>query len=238
MNEIDELSVKIFADGADKATMMDMNNRPYIKGLTTNPSLMKKAGIKDYSKFCKEILKEVSTKPISFEVFSDEFDEMEKQAYEISSWGNNVYVKIPVMNTKKINSYKLIKKLTDDGIKVNVTAVMTMEQIKNTASVLNANVPSYLSVFAGRIADTGVDPLPIMKDAVDILKFTNKAELIWASPRELFNIIQADKIGCHVITVTDSILNKLKMLGYDLDIYSLDTVKMFYKDSIDAGYTI
>tara|TARA_B100001559_G_scaffold305565_1_gene295983 strand:- start:114 stop:830 length:717 start_codon:yes stop_codon:yes gene_type:complete len=238
MNKIDELSVKIFADGADKATMMDMNNRPYIKGLTTNPSLMKKAGIKDYSKFCKEILKEVSTKPISFEVFSDEFDEMEKQAYEISSWGNNVYVKIPVMNTKKINSYKLIKKLTDDGIKVNVTAVMTMEQIKNTASVLNANVPSYLSVFAGRIADTGVDPLPIMKDAVDILKFTNKAELIWASPRELFNIIQADKIGCHVITVTDSILNKLKMLGYDLDIYSLDTVKMFYKDSIDAGYTI
>jgi transaldolase len=238
MNKIDELTVKIFADGADKKGMVEMYGKPYIKGLTTNPTLMRKAGITDYKAFAKEILAEIKDKPLSFEVFSDDFSEMERQALEITSWGDNVYVKIPVTNTKKENSYLLIRKLTEKKVKLNVTALMTLEQVRDVAAVLDPHVPSYVSIFAGRIADTGRDPVPLMAAAVEILKVVPASELIWASPRELLNIFQADSIGCHVITVTNDILKKLSLIGYDLVDYSLDTVKMFYNDALAAGYKL
>jgi transaldolase len=238
MKKIEDLKVKIFADGADKAGMLEMYEKPFVKGLTTNPTLMNKAGITDYKAFCKDILTSINDKPISFEVFSDDFAEMERQALEIASWGDNVYVKIPITNTKREVSYSLVKKLADQKVKLNVTALMTLDQVRSTVSALNPNIPSYVSVFAGRIADTGYDPVPLMTTAVEILKATPEAELIWASPRELLNIFQADEIGCHVITVTNDILKKLSLVGYDLDLYSLDTVKMFYKDAISAGYRI
>ena len=238
MKKIEQLKVKIFADGADKAGMLEMYEKPFVKGLTTNPTLMKKAGITDYRAFCKDILTSIKDKPLSFEVFSDDFSEMERQALEIASWGENVYVKIPVTNTKQEACYDLVKRLAAKKVKLNVTALMTLDQVKNVVASLDPNVPSYVSVFAGRVADTGYDPLPMMAQAVDILKAAPASELIWASPRELLNIFQADDIGCHVITVTNDILKKLSLVGYDLDQYSLDTVKMFYKDALDAGFKL
>lgn len=238
MKIVDQLRVKIFADGADQQAMLEMNSKPHIQGLTTNPTLMKKAGITDYRSFCKDILKQIKEKPISFEVFSDDFSEMERQAMEIASWGNNVYVKIPVTNTQRQPSYDLVKTLVARGVKVNVTAIMTLSQVQHVAEALDATIPSYVSVFAGRIADTGRDPVPLMKEALGLLRALPSAELIWASPRELLNIFQADEIGCHVITVTHDILKKLTMVGYDLDDYSLDTVKMFYADAVAAGYKL
>jgi transaldolase len=238
MKRVENLKVQIFADGADKVGMLEMYKKSFIKGLTTNPTLMKKAGIKDYEAFAKDILSEVKDKSISFEVFSDEIDEMEKQALKIATWGENVYVKIPVTNTKGIPTYSLIKKLSDNGVKVNVTAIMTLEQVRDVVLSLNSNVPSYVSVFAGRIADTGVDPVPLMSAAVKITSLNSKAEVIWASPRELLNIFQADEIGCQVITVTNDILKKLELVDYDLSSYSLDTVKMFYNDASAAGYSL
>lgn len=238
MTKIDDLKIKIFADGADKEGMLEMYSRPYIQGLTTNPTLMKKAGITDYRSFCKDILTSIKDKPLSFEVFSDDFLEMERQALEIASWGDNVYVKIPVTNTNQETCYELVNNLTAKKVKVNVTALMTLTQVRDVTAALNPEVPSYVSVFAGRIADTGRDPVPLMAEAVDMLKVAPAAELIWASPRELLNIFQADKIGCQVITVTSDIINKLKLTGYDLDEYSLDTVKMFYNDAVAAGYRL
>lgn len=238
MNRIEKLKVQIFADGADKAGMLEMYNKPFIKGLTTNPTLMKKAGIKDYEAFAKDILHDVTDKSISFEVFSDDLDEMEKQALKIATWGENVYVKIPVTNTKGSPTYSLIKKLSDKGVKVNVTAIMTLEQVRDVVLSLNQNVPSYVSVFAGRIADTGVDPVPLMSAAVQITSMNAKAEVIWASPRELLNIFQADEIGCQIITVTNDILKKLELVDYNLNSYSLDTVKMFYNDALSAGFSL
>ena len=238
MKNLENLNIMIFADGADKSGMLEMYSKSYIKGLTTNPTLMRKANILDYKVFCKDILKSINDKPISFEVFSDDFSEMERQALEIASWGENVYVKIPITNTKQEGCFKLLEKLGRNDVKLNITAIMTIEQIKQTIDVLNPNVPSYISVFAGRIADTGRDPIPIMSEAIEILKKNSKSELIWASPREILNIFQAEDIGCHIITVTNDILKKLNLLNYDLKTYSLDTVKMFYNDAINAGYKL
>jgi len=238
MKKVEDLKVKIFADGADKAGMLEMYAKPFIKGLTTNPTLMKKAGITDYRAFCKDILTVIKDKPLSFEVFSDDFSEMERQAMEIASWGENVYVKIPVTNTKQEPCYALVKKLAAQKVKLNVTALMTITQVRDVVASLNPNVPSYVSVFAGRIADTGFDPVPMMTEAVEILRVAPASELIWASPRELLNIFQADEIGCQVITVTNDILKKLSLVGYNLDEYSLDTVKMFYKDATEAGFKL
>jgi len=233
-----KLKIKIFSDGADKRNMVEMYEKEFIRGLTTNPTLMKQAGIKDYKSFCLDILKIVKKKPISFEVFSDNFESMEKQALEISKWGENVYVKIPITNTKGESCINSVKKLSSMGIKVNVTAIMTVAQVRSVVEVLNPKIESYISIFAGRIADTGVDPINTMKQALKIMKSQPKSELIWASPRELLNIFQGDQIGCHIITVTNDIIKKLNMIGYDLDAYSLDTVKMFYNDSVLAGYKL
>jgi transaldolase len=238
MKNVEDLKVKIFADGADKTGMLEMYAKSFVKGLTTNPTLMKKAGITDYRAFCKDILTSIKDKPLSFEVFSDDFSEMERQAMEIASWGENVYVKIPVTNTKQETSYALVKKLAEQKVKLNVTALMTLGQVRDVIASLNPSIPSYVSVFAGRVADTGVDPVPVMAKAVEMLKVAPAAELIWASPRELLNIFQADEIGCQVITVTNDILKKLSLVGYDLDEYSLDTVKMFYKDAVEAGFKL
>jgi transaldolase len=238
MNNLNELKIKIFADGANKQEMLDMNSKSYISGLTTNPTLMKKEGITDYRAFCKDILSSIKDKPLSIEVFSDDFTEMEKQALEIAGWGDNVYVKIPVTNTKGESSYSLVSTLSSKGVQLNVTALMTLDQVKNVMDVLDPLVASYISVFAGRIADTGVDPIPIMAKSVEIIKPKQNIELIWASPRELLNVIQADDIGCHIITVTNDIIKKLKLIGYNLNDYSLDTVKMFYNDAVEAGYKL
>ncbi len=238
MEAIKNLKVKIFADGADKAGMLEMYRKPYIKGFTTNPTLMRKAGITDYRAFAKDILLDIHDRSISFEVFSDEFDEMERQAMEIASWGEQVYVKIPVMNTRSETSYDLINKLSHAGVKLNVTAIMTQDQVENVINNVSSDTPCYVSVFAGRIADTGRDPLPLMIESVNMLKSKPKAELIWASPRQLFNIFDADNIGCQIITVTNRILNKLSQIGYDLNDYSLDTVKMFYDDAQLAGFKL
>lgn len=236
--KLDDLKIKLFADGADKNDMLAMNSNPIISGLTTNPTLMKKAGIHNYETFCKDILEHISAKSISFEVFSDDLDEMEIQAKKISSWGENVYVKIPITNTRREFTYEIIDRLSDDGVKLNITALMTLDQVRGVISALNSDVESYISVFAGRIADTGIDPTPIMKESLEIMKANNKSELIWASPRELFNVIEANNIGCHIITATTDILKKLDLLNYNLDEYSLDTVKMFYQDAVEAGYKI
>ena len=233
-----KFKVKIFADGAEKNGMLEMYNNPLISGFTTNPTLMNKVGIKDYKEFAKDILVSISDMPISFEVFSDEFEDMERQAIEIASWGENVYVKIPITNTKGESSIEFIRKLSENGVKVNVTAIMTIDQVKDLLPALKNSPGSYVSVFAGRIADAGVDPLPIMKEVVEMLKDFANIELIWASPRELFNIVQADEIGCHIITVTNDILKKLPTIGKDLNEFSLDTVKMFYNDAKSAGFTI
>ena len=238
MKTLHALKVKIFADGADKAGMLEMYAKPYIKGLTTNPTLMRKAGISDYRAFAKDILSAIPDRPISFEVFSDDLREMERQAMEIAGWGGNVYVKIPVMNTEREPSYALVRSLAARGVKVNVTALMTLAQVRDTVAALDADVPSYVSVFAGRIADTGRDPVPLMAAAVELLSIKPAAELIWASPRELLNIFQADDIGCHVITVTNDLLKKLPLVGKDLHEYSLDTVQMFRNDAVAAGFQL
>jgi transaldolase len=230
--------VKIFSDGADTKEMIEMAQLPYIQGLTTNPTLMKKSGITNYEKFALEVLGEIKNKPISFEVFSDDFDEMEVQAKKIASWGENVYVKIPVSNTLGKPTSELIKKLTDSGIKVNVTAVMTINQVKVILENLNPQTKSYISIFAGRIADTGRDPMPMMVEALNEIKEFPSTELIWASPRELLNVIQADQINCHIITATKDILNKLLLIGKSLEEYSLETVKMFRNDAILANYSL
>ena len=238
MKQVKDLKIKIFSDGADKKDMLEMNNNMLIKGLTTNPSLMKKAGIKDYKVFAKDILATIKKKPISFEVFSDDFSEMEKQSMEIASWGENVYVKIPITNTKKESSVKLIKLLSEKKVKLNITAIMNLDQVKSVMSVLNHTVPSIVSVFAGRVADTGRDPVPLMTQCLKETKNNQNAELLWASSRELLNIFQAEEIGCHIITLTKDIIKKLEKVGYDLEEYSLDTVKDFYNDALNAKYKI
>jgi transaldolase len=238
MNTIDKLRVKIFADGADKAGMLEMNAKPHIKGLTTNPTLMRKAGVSDYRAFARDILELIRDKPISFEVFSDDFNEMERQAMEIASWGKNVYVKIPVTNTRAESSGDLIRRLASRRVQLNVTALMTLQQVHDVVDALDKDTPSYVSVFAGRIADTGRDPIPLMHAAVELLAVNANAELIWASPRELLNIFHADQIGCHVITVTNDILKKLELVGKDLQDYSLDTVKMFRNDAVAANFRL
>lgn len=232
------MNIKIFSDGADKETMIKMSKTPLISGLTTNPSLMRKSGIKNYEKFSLDILSEIKNKPISFEVFSDDLKEMEKQALKISSWGENVFVKIPITNTKGESTYNLIENLSEKGVKINATAIMTIEQVeKIIPSMINCH-SGYISIFAGRIADTGVDPLPIMKEAVDLVENYQNLKILWASSREVYNIIQADKIGCHIITVTNEIFNKMSMLGKDLNELSLETVKMFYNDSLESGFKL
>ena len=233
-----ELKVKLFADGADKDGMLEMYANPLISGFTTNPTLMKVAGVVDYKSFAQEILSHINDKPISFEVFSDEFDEMENQALDIASWASNVNVKIPITNTKSESSVNLINKISEKGVSVNVTAMMTVEQVKSVLPGLSNGPGGYVSVFAGRIADAGQDPLPIMSEVVEILQNHPNVELIWASPRELFNVVQADSIGCHIITATNNILKKLPTLGKDLIQFSLETVKMFYDDATQAGYSI
>jgi len=238
INNIDDLRIKIFADGAEKKGMLEMYAKSYIQGFTTNPTLMRKSGISDYRLFARDILQLIPDKPISFEVFSDDFDEMEKQALEIASWGKNVYVKVPITNTKGEQSIALVKKLSENGVKVNVTAILTLDQVRDVVLNVAPETSCFISVFAGRIADTGRDPVPAMAAAVELLKLKPNAELIWASPRELLNIIQADHIGCHVITVTNDILKKLELRGKDLREYSLDTVKMFYKDASEARFDL
>lgn len=232
------LKVKLFADGADLSAIKEMYANPLIRGFTTNPTLMRKAGIADYKAFAKEVLAEIPDRPISFEVFADDFDAMEQQAYEIASWGKNVNVKIPVTNTKRQFSGPLIERLAKAGVQLNITAILTLDQVRRVTQCLAPQTPASVSVFAGRIADTGRDPVPLMAEAVKILKARPRAELIWASPRELLNIFQADSIGCQIITATNDILKKLNLVGKDLADYSLETVEMFYKDATAAGYKI
>jgi transaldolase len=232
------LRTKIFGDGAELDGMLALYRNPYIKGFTTNPTLMRKAGVTDYREFAKQVVAAIPDRPISFEVFSDEFAEMERQALEIATWGEHVYVKIPVTNTRREPAYDLIHRLSHRGVRVNVTAIMTLTQVRAVVDALVGGAPSNVSVFAGRIADTGRDPVPLMTEAVKILEAEASAELIWASPRELLNIFQADAIGCHIITVTHDLLKKLSLTGKDLDNYSLETVKMFYDDAKAAGFSL
>jgi len=238
MKAVADLRVKIFGDGADLPRMIELYSLPWIRGFTTNPTLMNKARIRDYRAFAKEVIAAIPDRPLSFEVFSDEFVEMERQAREIATWGSNVYVKIPVTNTRREPASDLIGRLAHAGVQVNVTAVMTLQQVRDVVEQLRGGAASCVSVFAGRIADTGRDPLPIMREAVSILRAEPRAELIWASPRELLNIFQADDIGCHIITVTHDILSRLRNVGRDLDDYSLETVRMFYDDARKAGLAL
>lgn len=267
--KVSDLKIKLFADGADKDSILELAKKalvqavpsgpsvgempgrialakaglglqatPFITGFTTNPTLMRKAGVTDYAAFAKEILSEIKDRPISFEVFSDEFNEMERQARIINSWADNVYVKIPITNTKRESAFNLVKKLASEGIKQNVTAILSLEQVKHIIPALGTKIPAIISVFAGRIADTGRDPMPIMKKALEMIKPYQNIELLWASPRELLNIVQANEIGCHIITATPDILKKLDTVGYDLEEFSLDTVKMFYDDGQKVGYRL
>jgi transaldolase len=239
MRSLNDLKVQIYADGADKAGILDLYAKPYIKGLTTNPSLMKKAGIKDYEAFARDILQTVTAKPISLEVFSDEFSEMKRQGLKIAAWGKNVYVKIPITNSRGESSIPLIRELAAQRVQLNVTAILTVAQVQAVAAVLNPAVPSVVSVFAGRIADTGVDPMPLMRECRAVLAGHPKAELLWASVREVLNILQAEASGCAIVTVPHDILGKAaKMLGMDLTALSLDTVKMFANDAAAVGYTL
>lgn len=238
MKPVDKLRVKLFADGADFDGIMKMHANPLIKGFTTNPTLMRKAGITDYEAFSRKLLGAITDRPVSLEVFADEFDEMERQALAIASWGRNVNVKIPVTNTRREFAGPLIRKLSAAGVVLNVTALLTLDQVRAVTDALAADTPAIISVFAGRIADTGTDPVPVMAEAVRIMRAKPKAELIWASPRELLNIFQADEVGCHIITATNDILGKLALVGKDHDDYSLETVQMFYRDASAAGYSI
>ncbi len=235
---IEALRIKIFADGAEKASILELYKQPFIKGFTTNPTLMRKAGVTDYGAFAKEILAEIKEMPFSFEVFSDDFDEMERQARIIASWGPNVYVKIPIMNTKGVSSFDLVKKLAADGIKLNVTAILTEAQVKHLLPALNKDVPTIISVFAGRVADTGTDPIPLMEDVAKMLKPFQNYELLWASTRELFNIYQAEYVNADIITVPADILKKTVQIGVDHHELSIQTVKMFYEDGQKVGYTL
>lgn len=232
------LTTKIFADGADRAAILKLAANPLIKGFTTNPTLMRQSGVADYAAFAREILDEISDRPISFEVFADDEQEMERQAKLIAGWGANVYVKIPVTNTAGQSMDALVRRLSHDGIKLNITALMTPAQVKTTCAALAGGAPAFISVFAGRIADTGRDPVPLMSECLRLMFAHKDVELIWASPRELLNVFQADAIGCHVITVTGDLLAKLGNVGRDLDEYSLATVKMFHDDAKGAGYRL
>ena len=236
MTKLDDLNVKIFADGADRAAMLDLYHNPLVEGFTTNPTLMRTAGIADYEAFARDILKAIPNRPISLEVFSDDFTEMEAQARRMASWGENVYVKIPVTNTQGESSVMLVRALAKAGVKQNVTALMTLGQVRDMAAALGSGPSACISVFAGRIADTGRDPVPVMAAAVQLMAVYPQLELIWASPRELLNIFHADQVGCHIITVTHDVLKKLFLVGKDLDEYSLDTVKMFRNDAVKAGF--
>lgn len=238
MKAVADLTVQIFADGADKGSMLELYQNPFIKGFTTNPTLMCKAGIRDYRAFAHDILRAIPDRPISFEVFSDDFIEMERQALEIAGWGNNVYVKIPITNTRGQPSNDLVWRLARAGVKLNVTALLTLDQVRDVSIRLAEGPSSYVSVFAGRIADTGRDPVPVMAAALELLRPFSNLELIWASPRELLNIFQADAIGCHIITVTHDVLKKLALVDKDLHQYSLETVKMFRDDAVNAGYRL
>ena len=233
-----DLRVKIFADGADVKGMVEMYAKPFIKGFTTNPTLMRKAGVADYRAFAREVVSKIPDRPISFEVFSDDFSEMERQAKEIASWGSNVNVKIPVTNTHGEPAYALVKRLAHAGIKLNVTAVFTLEQVRDVVAALDPKTPAYVSVFAGRIADTGRDPMPLMAAAHALVHVHPHAELIWASPRELLNVFHADSVGCDIITVTNDVLAKLSNVGKDLAQFSLETVKMFHDDAVKAGFSL
>ncbi len=233
-----DLKIKLFADGANIEDILDLDKNPFIKGFTTNPTLMKKAGINDYEKFSKDLLEKITNKPISLEVFADDFSEMKKQAFKINSWGENIYVKIPIMNTLGQSSKNLVRELSNEGICLNITAIMTTKQVSEIIDVLNDDVASIISVFAGRVADTGVDPVPHMIKCKEILKNKKKAELLWASPRELLNVFQADSIDCDIITATSDILKKLELVGKDLLEFSNETVKMFRDDALKAGFKI
>jgi len=230
--------VKIFADGANLAEMCELYRNPVIQGFTTNPTLMRKAGIDNYEAFARSVTAAIPDRPISFEVFSDDFAEMERQALKITDWGTNVYVKIPVTNTCGDSSVPLICRLSQMGVKLNVTALMSVAQVQEVSRALTACSSGYISVFAGRVADTGRDPIPMMREAVEILSGRGNLELIWASPREVLNVFQADSIGCHIITATSDILKKLTLVGKDLELYSLETVKMFHDDAVKAGFAI
>jgi len=234
----DRLRIKIFADGADLQSIKQSAANPMVKGFTTNPTLMRAAGVTDYKTFALEVLQTVPDRPVSFEVFADDFQSMEAQAREIASWGHNVYVKIPVTNTKGDFAGPIIASLSRAGVRLNITAVMTLDQVARIGAALAEDTPAVVSVFAGRIADTGRDPVPHMTEALQILRNRPKAELLWASPRELLNIFQANDIGCHIITVTADVIKKLALVGKDLDGYSRETVAMFYKDAVSAGFSI
>jgi transaldolase len=238
MKSVSDLKVQVFADGADKASMLELYRQPYIKGFTTNPTLMRKAGVTDYERFALEILEQIQDRPISFEVFADDEIEMERQAHKIARWASNVYVKIPVTNTRGESMGKLIRRLSADGIQVNATALLALEQVRHIAQALKGGAPSYISVFAGRVADTGRDPVPLMKSALEIMAPEPQMQLVWASPRELLNIFQADEIGCHIITVTSDVLKKISLIGKDLHEYSQETVLMFHDDAARAKYAL
>ena len=233
-----DLAVKIFADGADRASMLASYANPLVAGFTTNPTLMRQAGVTDYRAFARDIVAAIPDRPISFEVFSDEFDDMERQAREIATWGSNVYAKIPVTNTQGKVSYDLVHRLSQDGVKVNVTAIFLLEQVREVAAAVDGGAPCCVSVFAGRIADAGLDYMPVMAESVELLAPNPRAELIWASPREVYNVVQADRIGCHIITCTSNIIKKLPTLGKELGQFSLDTVQTFYADATAAGYSL
>jgi transaldolase len=239
MPSLSELKIQIYADGADKAGILDLYAKPYIKGLTTNPTLMNKAGIKDYEAFARDILQAVTAKPISLEVFSDDFSEMKRQGLKIAGWGKNVYVKIPITNSRGESSIPLIRELAQQEVQLNITAILTLAQVRDVAAALNPAVPSVVSVFAGRIADTGVDPMPLMRECRMLLQGQPKAELLWASVREVINILQAEACGCDIVTVQHDILGKAaKLLGMDLTALSLDTVQMFARDAAAAGFKL
>jgi transaldolase len=234
-----DLPIKIFADGADREGIAALYAKPYIKGLTTNPTLMRKVGIADYEKFARDVLAVVQEKPISFEVLSDEFPEMRRQARKIGRWQENVYVKIPIMNTRGESALPLITELSNEGVKLNITAILTSEQVERVAKSMNREVPGVVSVFAGRVADTGVDPMPLMRDSLRVLRELPRAELLWASAREVLNIFQAAECGCHIVTVPHDLLEKVaKLGGMDLAELSLDTVRMFHRDAVSAGYKL
>lgn len=236
---LEKLPIKIFADGADLEGIIDLYRKPFIKGLTTNPTLMRKVGITDYETFARSVLESVTDKPISFEVFSDEFPEMRRQALKIRDWQENVYVKIPITNTRGDSAIELIAELAAEGVKLNVTAILTPAQVQKVAGALNQKIPSVVSVFAGRVADTGVDPLPLMKESLGLLSALPTAELLWASVREVLNIFQAADCGCHIVTVPHDILSKAtKLGGMNLEELSLDTVRMFYQDAASAGFKL
>jgi transaldolase len=235
---VDALTTKIFADGADLEQILALAANPRIKGFTTNPSLMWKAGLTDYTEFAHRLLEKITDHPVSFEVFADDAREINRQARQISKWGSNVYVKVPVTTTDGESMAPVVKRLSEAGIQVNVTAVFTPEQVQTITDAVKNGAPSYISVFAGRIADAGVDPIPIMRESVEIMRDAPQSELIWASPREVLNIVQADSVGCHIITVTHDLLKKLDSIGKDLETFSLETVQMFHTDAVSAGFEL